>query len=148
MWSRWFPRVMTVLLVVTTGAGLISGGMAFQETLVNVFKWGGPTFPVDMRTQVSAINATVPREAPLFFIRNDPDPLVARIWQRALYPHPVFLITSAAAVHGPEYAALKSKYRVGHAVSMGMPPIDPGFAESHNIGTLGGDTVVFGGLAR
>jgi hypothetical protein len=136
------------LFVAVFGASLIAGGMAYKKTYPIRMMWAGPTIPDSMKEQIAAINAVVPEGAPVFFIQTGTDLWMPRLWQRALHPHPVFIIAGAEELKGPQYFGFKEKYSIRYAISSGAPPIDPSFVSSRKIGPAGAEeTLVVGELA-
>jgi hypothetical protein len=136
------------LFVAILGANVTAGALAFKKTLPVVFQWAGPTIPDSMKEQIAVINSVVPDGAPVFFIKEGSDLWLPRVWQRALHPHPVFLITSREQLQSPEYSRFKKEYSIRHAVSAGAPPIDPSFVRSRNIEPPGtAETLLVGELA-
>jgi hypothetical protein len=119
-----------------------------MKTYPIIMMWKGPTIPDSMKEQIAAINAVVPKGAPVFFIQTDTDSWMPRLWQRALHPHPVFIVAGADELRGPKYPAFKAKYSIRYAISFGSPPLDPSFVSSRKIGLPGTeDSMVVGELA-
>ena len=146
--NRWCRPVVDCLVLVVLGANLAVGASAIRTSLENVFRWGGPTIPAPMKQQIAIINTVVPDGAPLFYIRRDPELNVSRLWQRALYPHPVFLIATSEELHGPDYSRLKEQYSIRYAISVGTPPLDPPFIRAKPLGSMGADpAAIVGELA-
>jgi hypothetical protein len=150
MRTGWNLRriLLDCLFLTVFGLTLIAGGTSFKKTYPIIMGWAGPTIPESMKQQVAAINAVVPEGAPVFFIQNDPDLWIPRLWQRALHPRAVFVISSAEQVKDPWYLKVKQKHSIRYAISWGTPPIDPSFIHSTKIGLPGAeDTMVVGELA-
>ena len=79
-------------------------------------------FP-EMNEAVRVMRANLPADAPLFYIMDRPQPWLAGVWQRACYPNPVFLLESADELELPANRAIRAKYGVRYALSVGDPPV-------------------------
>jgi hypothetical protein len=102
--------------------------------------------PPAVQAAAAHIRGKVPLGAPLFLVARDPDAWLHGIWLRALYPSPVFLVYSAQ-LGTDTYNRLRVQHRIRFAVSIGQPPLNPGFVWSEPVPGFGNNAqVVFGRL--
>lgn len=106
-----------------------------------------PVVPQTIETGTAWVRSKTAPGAPIVFLaRRDLDGWVFGLWQRALYPNPVFLIYDDQIKTG-DYQKLRQLHRIQFALSVGHPPVDPGFAWSEPVpGVENSGEVVFGAI--
>jgi hypothetical protein len=114
-----------VLLAAAVATGV---PVLFREARAALLGASPRTITTELAGQVLAIRSRLPRDAPLLYFDGPGDYWTSRLWKRAFYPHPVFLLH-----HGswgdvwPSRAELEKKFGTRWALSAGNPPEDPGF---------------------
>ncbi|MGE0885566.1 MAG: hypothetical protein AB7P14_18620 [Blastocatellales bacterium] len=82
--------------------------------------------------QAETIKKTVPKEAAVVYLSQEKEYWKSRLWQRVLYPRPVFLLLGDDAQR-ESLNYLKKKYQVRYAICAGTPALDPDFAWYANL---------------
>jgi hypothetical protein len=146
--GKWYCSFLSCILFVIYGAAMVSGARSLRSDFKNAYRWASPTQSKTMKRQIAEINTVLPVYVPLFYIINHPDPIIPILWQRGMYPRPVFRVT-ADQLLGSDGAKLKAKYSIRYAMSVGMPPSGVRWIHSRNIDPPDGDrTIILGELAR
>lgn len=80
-----------------------------------------------LHEQLAEIRRLAPPGTRFIWINRVPDQWFPKIWQRLLYPDPMFIIQGESAL-AKDFDELRHEYVVRHVFSSGSPPIDPGYA--------------------
>jgi len=100
--------------------------------------------PVEVERAAAYVQSQIPPASPVLLVVSKPDAWADGLWSRALYPNPIFLVYKQD-LDTPDHHELRRKYRVRFAVSIGDPPLDPGFRwQKPAPGWTGAGQVAFG----
>jgi hypothetical protein len=66
----------------------------------------------------------LPPGAPAFYVCGDADTWSCGLWQRLLYPRPVFCLRAANPRHAEIFEDLRARFQVRYAIGEGPPPPD------------------------
>ncbi len=94
--------------------------IAFRDAALDVFSSA-------FRKRLDFVQARNRTAQPLILFLERPDAWYAGLWQRALYPVPVFVVDEVNILHSPRYQALRSERDIHLAVAVGIPPPEAGF---------------------
>lgn len=143
---------LQVAAVLVAAASAVSGSLGLARDLRIAFRDAWPSvFPGQFQRQVKTVEETVPPGAVFFHIADaSKDPgtgWYSRLWQRALYPRNlvIVLLNDLRPEHLEE---LRKRYRVRYAISVGTPPIDPGFRWHRELGSVPGSHQTWFGELR
>ncbi|HUF17396.1 MAG TPA: hypothetical protein VMS12_05055 [Thermoanaerobaculia bacterium] len=120
-------RVIIISAALMIAAAVACGGFAFARELFVVFTYAHQRqVAPSLHEQVAEIRRIAPIGTRFVWLNQHPEQWFSRLWQRLLYPDPVFIVD-----HGPGsdsvIAGLKRRHSVRFAFSAGAPPIDPGY---------------------
>jgi len=123
--SRRFLWTVGLLVVLTQ---LAVGVVNLIETFQIVFR-DAPysVVPPMLRKEAKFIQERIPPGAALVYVMRSPEPWQSRLWHRLLYPSPVLFFVSESAEMSPAFPNLKRQHDIRFALSVGEPPLDPGF---------------------
>jgi len=94
------------------------------------------------------VRSQMPPDSPLLLVVSEPDAWADGLWQRALYPNPIFLVYKED-LGTPEDHELRRKYGIRFAVSIGNPPLNPAFRWQRPLPDwTGAGQVAFGEVER
>jgi hypothetical protein len=119
---------LDVCAAVVAAGSFLAGAVAVVREVPFVLK-NAPrqVLPHELRENVARINELSSPDAPVFYVMRERETWVSRLWKRALYPRPVFYVDDETQVNNALYRRLRAKHRIRYAVSVGSPPLDPGF---------------------
>ncbi len=113
------------LSVLVAGAALLCGTRAFLRQLPALRGPASTVFSPEFRAQVRAVEARLPPGAPVLHVCARQEGWFSRLWQRALYPNHRTIVVQPWDL--PRLAELRAKYGARFAISVGKPPVDPGY---------------------
>jgi hypothetical protein len=64
----------------------------------------------------------LPAEAPVFYVCSDADTWNCGLWQRLLYPRPVFCLRTSNPHHAEISRDLETRFHIRHAIGSADPP--------------------------
>ena len=100
--------------------------------------------PIGIERAAAYVHSQVPADAPVLLLVSTPDAWDDGLWQRALYPNPIFLLYKNDLGTREDHQ-LRARYLVRFAVSIGAPPLDPAFRWRRPVpGWTGPGQVAFG----
>lgn len=128
------------IAVVVVGGAVYFGATSFAREIEMAFQGGRVSVISPQLTDgVLMVKRIAPSGSTIFYISQTPEYWNSKLWQRALYPDvAVILIQTSVEVDGPRLKQLKEKYSVHYALSVGDPPLDPGFRWHHSLPSLPG----------
>ena len=104
--------------------------------------------PVGVERGAAYVRSQMPPDSPLLLVVSEPDAWADGLWQRALYPNPIFLVYKED-LGTPEDHELRRKYGIRFAVSIGNPPLNPAFRWQRPLPDwTGAGQVAFGEVER
>lgn len=81
-------------------------------------------FPPDVRQSAAEADRLLPPGAPAFFVTGDADTWTCGLWQRLLYPRPIFCLRGANPRHAEIFRDLRSQFSIRYAIGSGEPPAE------------------------
>ncbi len=150
--SSWRALALEAAAVLVMAASVISGGLALPREVRVAFRDAWPSvFPGQLQQQLAVVEASVPPGPALLHVSDwasDPGTgWYSRLWQRALYPRNAVVLLMRDIT--PErIAELRRQYRPRYAISVGTPPIDPGFLWHRDLGVVPGSRQTWFGELR
>ena len=100
--------------------------------------------PVEIERAAAYVHSQIPPDSPVLLVVSEPDAWADGLWSRALYPNPIFLMYKQDLGTQDDHE-LRRKYEVRFAVSIGDPPLNPGFRwQKPAPGWTGAGKVTFG----
>jgi hypothetical protein len=125
--SRAWARFRAALSVVVLGTAVVVALVEFPRELLFVFR-NAPAeiVPGAIRRNVDEIRRRVPDADSVLYVMDSAEHWNSRIWHRALYPTPVLILTGSE-LGGTRDRALRRAFAVKWALSVGKPPVDPGY---------------------
>ena len=122
------------LSVLVAGAALLCGARAFRRQLPLLTSPASTVFSPEFRAQVRAVEARLPPGAPVLHVCGRQEGWFSRLWQRALYPDHRTIVVQPWDV--PRLGELRAKYGARFAISVGKPPVDPGYVWMVDLGQV------------
>ena len=89
--------------------------------------------PPRIADEIATVRMVMREDKALLLIYAGDSPWLSELWQAALYPTEVIVLPNAW-VSPTGIAQLRSRFGIRYAVSIGSPPLDPGFARVRDIG--------------
>lgn len=85
---------------------------------------GGPevVFPAPLRQAADQADRALPAGEPAFFVCSDADTWNCGLWQRLLYPRPVFCLRTTNPHHEEIFRGLQSRFHIRYAIGTAAPP--------------------------
>jgi len=83
--------------------------------------------PAALRKEANFVKHRIPTGSALVYVMRSPEHWQSRLWHRLLYPSPVLFLENDLETTGPAFRNLRVRYDVRFALSVGNPPLDPGF---------------------
>ena len=139
---------LNIAAAAVIAASLVSGGAAFVRDL-RVSRQAGPSVFTDRdRAEMSAVRAATPPGSAILVAFGRDAQWTSLLWQRGLYPERD-VIVRGEPISATAIADARRRWRFTHAVAIGDPPPDPGFAAHRDLGPIPGlpGRVRFGELA-
>ena len=125
-----------VLSVLVAGAALLCGARDFRRQLPTLRTSAPSVFSAEFRRQLQVVETRLPPGAPVLHVSAMPEGWFSRLWQRALYPGHQTIVVQPWDV--PRLGELRAKYGARFVISVGKPPLDPGYLWSVDLGTVPG----------
>jgi hypothetical protein len=112
---------------VVLACGICAGVVSFAREIQNL-RHGSPTtaFPREMPRFRRVVFATLPPEAGLVFADTGGDPWVGVLVEKALFPHPVWIVQGSDREIKASIRQLRSNEGLRFIIVAGNPPRDPG----------------------
>ena len=121
-------RFITLCAGIVLAAGLLSGGVQFANDTRVAFLWAHQEqIPPVLDQQLAAIRRVAPEGSRFIWVNRTPEHWFSRIWQRLLYPDPLFIVENESDLD-TTFVRWVDEYDIRFVFSAGDPPIDPGFA--------------------
>lgn len=123
--------------ILVGAAALLCGMQAFRR---DAAVFAGPPrafLSPPFRIQLQKVVQRLPPGEPVFHLSAAPEYWYSRLWQRALYPRNDSIVIQPP-LGGDRLRHLRSKYGVRFAISVGDPPVDPGYLWKIDLGPLPG----------
>jgi hypothetical protein len=134
---RWqFLLAARTLSVIVAGAALLCGARAFRRQMPFLANPAESIFSVEFREQLRAVEARLPTGAPVLHVSAEQEGWFSRLWQRALYPNHKTIVVQPWDI--PRLPELRAKYGARFAISVGKPPVDPGYVWKVDLGKVPG----------
>ncbi|HWB96813.1 MAG TPA: hypothetical protein VG672_08930, partial [Bryobacteraceae bacterium] len=128
---HWFSIVQVlpgIAAVFFFSVGLYYGTISFLNTTVGVFRYGPKaSIAPELSQYVSRIRKVIPSGEAILYVGSSPEYWFSRLWQRALYPIPAFLVLGPDELRSPKIRTIRTRHTIRYAVSTGNPPLDPGY---------------------
>ena len=125
------PVIRALLAICATAvlsSGVVSAWRNLSFQLPLVFKHAHQRqVPPALHELLAQIRRAAPRGERFIWINRVPDRWYPLVWQRLLYPDPMFILQGEEEM-GRRFEELRRKYRVRFVFSSGLPPVDPGYA--------------------
>ena len=128
--------------VLVLGASALNGIPTLAREVRIAFRDAWPSvFPGEFRGRLIAVQAAVPEGAAFLGVcdeeKNPGASWYARLWQRGLYPrNPVVVVTGD--LRPGRLAEIRRRHGLRYAISIGDPPLDPGFRWHRDLGVVAG----------
>jgi len=136
--GRRGPTVLRVAALLVLGIGYLIGARSLYQEWRLDFKWAPPTaLPPEMSRNVAAIRSRMPDRSVIFYIQDPPDYWLSGLWQAALFPSRVVVVSGVGDLRSGRFAGLLAE-GPRFAISAGRPPSDPGLRWSIPLSSLSG----------
>jgi hypothetical protein len=131
-------RFGQALLLVTLALGLVVGSLAYQRDIVTAVRLAPPYIvPPQLKDTIGRAAHELSASTPVAFVSGQQNMgWTCGLWQRELYPRPVFCVPTFEAWWPREFESLRKEQKVRHIIADGAPP-----ASIHCVGSqaLGND---------
>lgn len=120
-------RIVAVCGSLVLAASVTSAGSAFRRELPVVFQFAHhQQIPPILHSQLHQVRQLAPAGSKFVWVNEAPEEWFSKIWQRLLYPDPVFIVHGEAQVANT-LPALRAQYDIRYAFSAGSSPLNPGY---------------------
>jgi hypothetical protein len=138
-WGRFALHAAAGLVL---AASALSGVPRLAREIRVAFRDAGlSVFPTEFQRQRAVVEKTAPPGAVFLHISDwasDPGTgWYSRLWQRALYPRNLVIVVMRD-LQPERLQLLRRRFGARYAISVGSPPIDPGFLWHRDLGVVPG----------
>jgi len=133
--SRRPIRLLSSLAAAAVLASVFAaGGIAASQKLAATFRSGPEVLvPPDIGRALDGVRRAIPSDAPVLYVSADTDTWRCGLWQRLLYPRPVFCLRPAASSHS-ELPSIRRAFDIRYAIGTGPPSPDLSIVRTRDLG--------------
>ncbi len=120
-------RIVALCGSLVLAASVTSGVSAFRRELSVVFQFAHQQqVPPILDQQLHQVRQLAPEGSKFLWVNEVPEEWFSKLWQRLLYPDPVFILHGETQLANT-LPALREQFDIRYAFSAGSSPLDPGY---------------------
>jgi hypothetical protein len=134
--SSLTERFGQALLLVALAVGLVVGSLAYQRDIDTAVRLAPPYIvSPQLKDTIGRAAQELSTSTPVAFVSGKQDMgWTCGLWQRELYPRPVFCVPTFEAWWPREFESLRKEQKVRHIIADGAPPAGITLVHSRTLG--------------